>query len=62
MFRNDGFQKMPIKTMKTIKTLEKGLIIIILYLFDFLFDVLKIDMEIILLSKPDPMVQSAYQW
>ena len=49
--------------MKTIKTLEKGLIIIILYtayLLDFLFNVLKIDMEIILLSKPDPRVEYAH--
>ena len=41
------------------KTQEKGQIGIIFYkayLIDFLLDYLKINMKIILLSKPDPMV------
>ena len=44
------------------KTQENGQIVIILYeayLLDFILDCLKRDMKIILLSKPNPMVESA---
>ena len=44
------------------KTQEKGQFIIFLYrayLLDFLLDFLKLNMQIIVISKPDPMVESA---
>ena len=44
------------------KTQEKGQFIIILYrayLLDFLLDFLKLSMNIVLLSKPNPMRESA---
>ena len=47
----------------TIETQGKGQIVIILYkayLLGFLLDFLKLYMGILLLSKPDPMVVSAY--